>query len=161
MSASKRVTKSDLHPRLAPITDPVAMPVLPDRTWSDEEWQRIQLGYSSRDMDEKWDVYAEGNVVYIHRSWTGRGFFEATFIPIDGGWHIGSAVRESPEKYSGVRDDDYGCVMLELVLSGIVLGERAQELRARLVQLVQSRQGNSDASPGIIQHSMLGLRSEP
>jgi hypothetical protein len=60
----------------------------PHRIWSDEDWERIQLGYSSRDMDEKWDVFTERGVVFLHRSWTGHGLFEATFAPV-GGCHLG------------------------------------------------------------------------
>ncbi|MEV1070121.1 hypothetical protein, partial [Streptomyces sp. NPDC050263] len=110
------------------------MPLLPRRIWSDEEWERIQLGYSSRDMDEKWDVFAEGDVVFLHRSWTGSGVFEATFAPVDaGGWQITEAVVErDPERYRN-DDDEYDCLMLELMLSAIVLGESANQLREKLV----------------------------
>ena len=68
---------------------PVALPhpltVLPERVWSAEEWDRIQQGYRSRDMDEKWDVFVEDGVVYLHRSWTGNGIYEARFAPAAGG----------------------------------------------------------------------------
>ncbi|WP_413253047.1 hypothetical protein [Streptomyces anulatus] len=136
------------------------MPTLPQRIWSDEEWERIQLGYSSRDMDEKWDVFAEGEVVFLHRSWTGSGVFEATLAPVDaGGWQIAEAVVErDPERYRS-DDDEYDCLMLELVLSAIVLGEPANELRQKLVELTRKRSGNATVPAGLVQHSALGLRS--
>ncbi|MFC5216705.1 hypothetical protein [Streptomyces coerulescens] len=137
------------------------MPQLPQRIWSDEDWERIQLGYAARDMDEKWNVFAEDEVVFLHRSWTGRGVFEATFAPEgDGGWRIASAVVErDPERYRGT-DDDYDCLMLELVISAIVLGEPAHELRSKLVELTKRRSAAADAPAGVIQHSALGLRSD-
>ncbi|MFD0260153.1 hypothetical protein ACFRKE_01020 [Kitasatospora indigofera] len=137
------------------------MPLLPHRIWSDEDWGRIQLGYCSRDMDEKWDVFAEGDVVFLHRSWTGHGIFEATFAPADGGgWQIAEAVVErDPERY-GSADDEYDRLMLELVLSSIVLGEPAQELREKLVELARKRSGNADVPAGLVQHSALGLRTD-
>ncbi|MED7828377.1 hypothetical protein [Streptomyces chiangmaiensis] len=137
------------------------MPLLPRRIWSDEDWRRIQLGYYSRDMDEKWDVFAEDDVVFLHRSWTGNGVFEATFAPADGGgWQIAEAVAErDPERYRS-DDDEYDCLMLELVLSGIVLGEPAQELRRKFMELVRKRSGKADVPPGLVQHSALGLRSD-
>ncbi|MER5281616.1 hypothetical protein ABT025_38790 [Streptomyces sp. NPDC002809] len=139
------------------------MPELPQRIWSDEDWKRIQLGYASRDMDEKWDVFTEGDVVFLHRSWTGNGTFAATFAPVGGGggggWRIGSAVVErDADRYRGT-DDAYDCVMLELVISAIVLGEPATDLRSKLVELVR-RESGSDAQAGLIQHSALGLRSD-
>ncbi|MFE6942000.1 hypothetical protein [Streptomyces chartreusis] len=137
------------------------MPQLPERIWSDEDWERIQRGYAARDMDEKWNVFAEGEVVFLHRSWTGRGVFEATFAPVDeGGWRIARAVVErDPERYRN-SDDAYDCLMLELVISAIVLGESAQDLRAKMVELTRRERGAADAPTGVIQHSALGLRSD-
>ncbi|MFD5323564.1 hypothetical protein [Streptomyces sp. NPDC127092] len=137
------------------------MPELPQRIWSDEDWERIQRGYGARDMDEKWDVFTEGAVVFLHRSWTGYGVFEATFAPVDGGgWRIVSAVVErDPERYGGT-DDAYDCVMLELVITAIVLGEPAPDLRWKLVELARRKPRSAAAPAGLIQHSALGLRSD-
>jgi hypothetical protein len=112
-------------------------------------------------MDEKWDVFAEGEVVFLHRSWTGNGIFAATFKPVDeGGWRVARAVVEhAPERYRGT-DDGYDCLMLELVTSAIVLGEPAPDLRARLVELTRRNSGSADAPAGLLQHSVLGLRSD-
>lgn len=161
MSAAERITRSMLSRRLKPISTPQPMPRLPPRIWSDEDWERIQRGYAARDMDEKWNVFAEGEVVFLHRSWTGRGVFEATFAPVDdGGWRIASAVVErDPQRYRRT-DDDYDRLMLELVLSAIVLGEPAQDLRSALVEATRRESGAADASGGVIQHSALGLRSD-
>lgn len=81
MPTDEPVTRASLSRRLQPIVVPRPLSLLPDRIWSDEEWERIRLGYRARDMDEKWNVFAEGNVVHLHRSWTGHGVVEATFTP--------------------------------------------------------------------------------
>ncbi|MET7290112.1 hypothetical protein [Streptomyces sp. NPDC005573] len=137
------------------------MPQLPQRVWSDEDWEQIQRGYASRDMDEKWDVFVEGDVVFLHRSWTGYGLFAATFARVEGaGWRIVSAVVErDPERY-GSTDDAYDCLLLELVIATIVLGEAAPDLRSQLVELTRRRSRSTDAPAGLIQHSVLGLRSD-
>lgn len=167
MADPERVTRSALAGHLKPISRPRALPVLPRRIWSDQDWQRIQLGCVSQDMDEKWNVFAEGDVVFVHRSWTGLGVFEATFTPTDGGRRITKAVvpRKGP---SGIRrllsrrsgsDNEFNCVMLELVLSAIVLGEPARELRTKLVQLIRARSRDANLRADLIEHSLLGLRS--
>jgi hypothetical protein len=137
------------------------MALLPRRIWSDEDWGRIQLGHLSRDMDEKWDVFAEDTVVFLHRSWTGSGIFEATFAPADGGgWQIAEAVVErDPEHYRN-QDDEYDCLMLELVLSAIVLGEPSPELRSKFVDLAGKRSGHGDVPAGPVQHSALGPQAD-
>jgi hypothetical protein len=160
MPADERVTRASFSDRLQPISAPRPLSLLPTRIWSDEEWERIQLGYCSRGMDEKWDVFAEGDVVFLHRSWTGRRIFEATFARVDeGGWQVAEAVVERDQaRYRG-KDDAYDCLMLELVLSAIVLGDTAQELRSRLVELTRKVAGAADVPSGLVQHSALGLRS--
>lgn len=160
MPADERVTRSSFPDDLQPITVPKEMAVLPRRTWSDEEWERIQLGYRSRDMDEKWDVVAEDDVVFLHRSWTGFGVYEATFAAVEGGgWRITSAVVEAGRGGLHGSSADFDCLMLELVLSAIVLGEPARELREKLVDVARQRPGNADVPAGAVQHSALGLRS--
>ncbi|TNM26091.1 hypothetical protein FH715_24955 [Streptomyces sedi] len=133
----------------------------PERVWSDQDWERIQRGYAARDMDEKWNVLTEGDVVHLHRSWTGIEVVAATFEPVEGGGRrIASAeVERDPERYRGT-DDEYDRLMLELVISAIVLGEPAVELRARLVALTRQAPGSANAPAGVIQHSRLGLRSD-
>jgi hypothetical protein len=113
-------------------------------------------------MDEKWNVFAEDDVVYLHRSWTGRGIYEATFVPTDGGgWRMAQAVVEGdPERYRSA-DDEYDCVMLELVLSAIVLGELAQQAREKLIALSRRTGGGANLPAGVIQQSAVGLRSGP
>ncbi|MFF6971425.1 MULTISPECIES: hypothetical protein [Streptomyces] len=159
MTADARVTRALFSRRLKPISKPRPLSQLPERLWSDEDWDRIQRGYAARDMDEKWNVFTEDETVFLHRSWTGHGVFEATFAPVDGGGRrISGAVVERHSKFYGSTDDAYDCVMLELVLSSIVLGEPSTGLRTRLVETAQLR--SPDAPPGVLLHSHLGQRTD-
>lgn len=136
------------------------MTLLPARVWTQEQWERIERGCRSRSMDEKWLVFVEGRVAFLHRSWTGRGIYEASFSPVDGGWQILAAVAESNPERSRNASAQRDRVILELVLSSIVLGERAADLRAELVRL--SSTPDRPAPPdGVIEHNILGLRSGP
>ncbi|MGY0235519.1 hypothetical protein [Longispora urticae] len=144
---------------IQPIVAPRQMPVLPDRVWSQRDWARIQLGYLASDMDEKWNVSARGDVVSFHRSWTGNQTYEATFAPAGDGWRIsGAVVESSPERYRAI-SDEFDCVLLELILSAIVLGEPAAELCARLVALSAPPTDQPSVPAGLILHSLLGLRT--
>jgi len=113
-------------------------------------------------MDEKWNVFAEEDIVFLHRSWTGFGVYEATFSPADsGGLRIAQAVVEGDAERYRTADDELDCVMLEIVLSAIVLGEPAQQARERLVALTRRAADGANLPAGVIQHSAVGLRSEP
>lgn len=87
-------------------------------------------------MDEKWNVFVEGDVLFMHRSWTGHGVYEVSFPSAAGsGRRIASAVVEADgERYRSM-SDEYDRLMMELIISAIVLGEPAAELRAGLVEL--------------------------
>ncbi|MEO3974946.1 hypothetical protein [Streptomyces sp. CAU 1734] len=161
MSAAERVTRYSFADRLQRISLPRPLSVLPARIWSAEEWERIQLGHGSGDMDEKWDVFAEGTVVFLHRSWTGRGIFEAAFTTAgdEGGRQITEAVVERDQGRYRSEDDEYDCLLLELVISSIVLGEPARALRSRLAEFTR-RAGGAEVPAGLVQHSVLGLRSD-
>lgn len=161
MAADERVTRSQFPSRLRPLSAPQPMARLPRRIWSDKDWQQIQRGYLPREMNEKWIVFAEEEVVLLHRSWTGHGLFAATFAPVDGGGRrIASAVVErDTERYEGT-DDAYDCILLELVLAAIVLGEPAPELRSELVELTRRKAGSADAPADLILHSLLGVRND-
>lgn len=154
---SPAVTRASLR-RVIPIAAPAPMTLLPARVWTQEQWERIQRGYLSRGMDEKWDVFVERHVAFVHRSWTGRGIFEASFSLVEGGWQISEAVAESSSEHLRTISAPYNRVVLELVLSAIVLGERAADLRAELVRL-SSPPDRSAAPAAAIEHNIVGLRS--
>jgi hypothetical protein len=148
--------------RVLPILMPLSMSLLPLRIWSDKDWQRIRQGYRSWDMDEKWNAFVEGDVAFVHRSWTGHGIFEASFVPCGrGGWRIAAAVVESDATRYRRSSEEYDRVILELVVSAIVLGEPATELRGELVELTARASGRVDVPPDAVQHSALGLRIDP
>ncbi|MEK8105155.1 hypothetical protein NKG94_08010 [Micromonospora sp. M12] len=102
----------------------------------------------------------DDQVAFLHRSWTGNGIFEASFSPVaGGGWRISAATVESDPSRHRRSSEQYDRVMLELVLSSIVLGEPAADLRAELVALTSQASGRTDLPPGVVEHSALGLRS--
>ncbi|MEV8375360.1 hypothetical protein AB0P21_21680 [Kribbella sp. NPDC056861] len=149
---------------------PRRLPEVPSRVWSDDEWQRLQRGYQAGAMEEKWNVFTEGRTVFCHRSWTGMGYFEVTFAPVEsGGWRMveGKVARDRLEFFKRLlsrrrRDSDaFDLVLLELVLSAIVLGEPARELREKLDELVRRQEPDPDSIPaGYVEHIFLGSRSE-
>lgn len=160
MPAHEPISRRSFSGRLQPISVPYPLPILPNRVWSDEDWQRIQCGRLSRDMDEKWDIFAEGDTVFLHRSWTGNGVFAATFGPVGGGWRIAEALVERDPKRYRVADDDYDCVLLELVLSDYLLGGCSEELRVRFRELISQMAANEGTSAAPVQPAAQAERSE-
>ena len=76
-----RVTR-DSFEGLAVTASPAAVPALA-RLWSDGEWTRVRAGHVAQDMDDKWNAFVERDRLFLHRSWTGRGVYEARFTRTD------------------------------------------------------------------------------
>src|SRR5262245_18793770 len=94
-----RVTRSQFRTPLERIRVPAALPV-PAKSWSQREWERIQTGHQSTDMNDRWNALIEDNHLYLHRSWTGYGIYEATFALDGDRWRITEAVVETwDERY--------------------------------------------------------------
>lgn len=141
---------------------PRRLQALPDRLWSAEDWDLLHAGYRARDMDEKWNVFTEADVLFLHRSWTGRRVYEVRFgRAAEGSDRLitQAAVEGDTERYRAA-EDEYECVVLELVLSAIVLGEPANELREKLVALTRGKPGAANVPAGAVLQSVLGQRSD-
>jgi len=118
--------------RVLSISAPHALPALPARVWSQDEWELIRLGYRSRDMDEKWNIFVEGDELFMHRSWTGHGIYQVSFTAASGGFGIAEGVVESNRDRYRSRSDEFECVMIELLIRSLLLGEDPTELREKL-----------------------------
>lgn len=94
MTADAPLTREPFR-RLHPINAPRPVPQLPDRVWTDEDWDRIRRGYRARDMDEKWNVFAKADVLSMHRSWTRHSIYEASFSPATGDGRRIASAKES------------------------------------------------------------------
>jgi hypothetical protein len=138
MLADEPVTRSTFAGRLQPISMPRPLSQWPQRIWSADDWQQIQRGFQARDMEQRWHVLTEGDIVYVHRSWTGYGIFAATFEPaVEGARRIVHVdVERDRERYQSIGDED-DSVTLEFVLSGSLLGENLPDLRERMLKSIR------------------------
>lgn len=114
------VTRDDLS-NLTSVAVPEGIPS-PERVWSGTDWDTIRRGHKAADMDDRWHAYAEGQRLYLHRSWTGHGIYEAEFSQVPGGWRITSAVVEGDRSSYRRKDDHHESALLEALIEGLLLG---------------------------------------
>ena len=108
----------ELHPVLIPEAIPP-----PARVWTSEEMEQIRVGYIPHVMEEKWFIFMEEDRLFLHRSWTGLGVYEATFTPVDGGYVIGSAVVTGDRNQYTRTSDHEESLILEMLITGHLLKE--------------------------------------
>ena len=65
--------------------------------FTDEQIEVLKRGHIPKAMEDKWFRYAEGDTLYIHRSWGGICLFIIEFR--DDGKHL-VTVNRDPEQYS-------------------------------------------------------------
>lgn len=154
----KRIGRTDL-PKVHDFSTAVSLSLLPDQVWTDGDWDRIQLGHLARGMDERWNAFVEGNRLFLHRSWTGHRIYEAHFAPRPGGggWIITRALMESDPRRHRRTSDAYDAVMLELLVSSVLLGERSNRLLQRLSEL-RSRPPAEGPADSALPDGIPGLR---
>lgn len=75
-------------------------------------------------MDDKWHAFVEDQRLYLHRSWTGMGVYEAEFAADGSGWRIVRAVVAGDRDGYRRRGDEYESALLEAVIEWILLGTR-------------------------------------
>ena len=123
MGSDRPITREDMlrmkRGRLKPVSAPQGIPP-PERFWSDRDWLLIQRGHRAADMDDKWDAFVEGQRLYLHRSWTGLGVYEAELARGPDGWRISGAVVESDSGRYKRREDAYESALLEVLVDWVL-----------------------------------------
>ena len=67
-------------------------------TFSSAEFDEIKRGLVPRDMDDKWFIFFEDPILYLHRSWTGSLIFKVELLPLESGARVSRAeVIRDPE----------------------------------------------------------------
>jgi len=65
---------------------PEETPVLDFKAeFGEEEFKRISYGLIPKEMEDKWFIYLQNNILYFHRSWTGYCIFKIVFTRSGGG----------------------------------------------------------------------------
>ena len=83
----------------------------------------VRRGYVPHIMDEKWFIFMEKNRLFAHRSWTGLGVYEATFVPAEGGYVIESAVVTGDKAEYRRKSDEAESLTLEVLIASYLLQE--------------------------------------
>jgi hypothetical protein len=69
------------------------------RSFTRRQYERIARGHVPDSMDDRWFVYAEDEIVHIHRGWTGFCIFEIELAPSGDGYEVVAAwANRDPEQ---------------------------------------------------------------
>ena len=98
--------------------------LLLEEVYTAAEFNNITEGLIPERMEDKWFIFYEAPVLYLHRSWTGFCIFAVYFEPLyDGGQIMKVVVNRNPSQHSETNDDR------DIALLKILLDSRAKRGR--------------------------------
>ncbi len=94
--------------------------------FTQEEYDRILRGLIPREMEDKWFIFMEGDVLCLHRSWTGYCIYQVEFAE-ESGTHVARTVKcnRDRDQWKGT-DDQYEVELLRFLIRGLLLGEETE-----------------------------------
>jgi len=75
-----------------------------ERCFSKDEAAQLKMGFLPHQMEDKWFIYFENDVLYFHRSWTGYCIYQVFFTQEGDALRITQAlVNRDPGQYTETR----------------------------------------------------------
>jgi hypothetical protein len=97
-----------------------------DRVYTPEEMRLIRRGLIPEEMEDKWFIFCEDDVLYCHRSWTGVCIYQAEFEREAGHYRVSRLlVNRDPDQYKQT-DDGYDARQFVFLVDLLLLGHFPQ-----------------------------------
>jgi 8-oxo-dGTP pyrophosphatase MutT (NUDIX family) len=125
--------------------------LLIDRVFSNEEMARMVRGFLPYVQEEKWFMYFDDGVLWIHRSWTGHCIFRVDFKAVATGWSVQSAyVNRHPTQYGCVDDREDVQLLLNLIDKLLINGPEEPTVDGFVAAFEQAMQPKYLGSPEVV-----------
>lgn len=96
-----------------------------DRAFSSEDMSLIRRGLRPDEMEDKWFIYWDRDLLYFHRSWTGVCIYEVRFHVDQHGYRMIEAnVNRDPEQY-GQTNDAFDARLISYLIDVLLLRHAA------------------------------------
>jgi len=119
-----------------------------DRKFTEAEFEKISRGLLPLDMDDKWFIFLENNILYLHRSWMGQCIYQVRFTAENNLYKASEVwVNRDAEQYKET-NDKYDEKLLLFLIENLLLGNNT----AFPIRVNDSK----DYPKGAIQHSIAG-----
>jgi ADP-ribosyl-[dinitrogen reductase] hydrolase len=91
-----------------------------DLSFDEAQYQKLILGLSAKEMEDRWRIKFENDTLFFQRSWTGYTIFEAKIHKENNRYYIYSFYAErNPEKYK-ITDDAYDVEAINRLMKKII-----------------------------------------
>lgn len=96
-----------------------------DKEFTLEEFDKIKRGFIPKSMEDKWFIFFESDVLYFHRSWTGRCIYSVHFITENDKVRIKKIyVNNDKTQYQKGNDTSYNLREIDFLFNNVVLKKK-------------------------------------
>src|SRR5215510_462114 len=92
-----------------------------ERTFTDEEYELIRKGVIPKSMDDRWFIFLEDDVLYLHRSWTGFCVYQVSFKKDGAQYRVVEALINRDPSQGSATDDGYDVDLLNYLIDEFLL----------------------------------------
>jgi hypothetical protein len=96
--------------------------LMADWTFSPEEYRQLQQGLIPQEMEDKWFIYHQEDVLYFHRSWTGFCIFQVHFREVEAGYQVSQILVSRDSEQYRVSNDQDDLALLRYLIEALLLG---------------------------------------
>lgn len=119
------------------------------------EFEAIARGLVPEAMEDKWFIYLEDDVLYLHRSWTGSCIYQVQFVQEYERHRVSRTIANRNPDECRETDDVYDVKLLNFLIRNLLLGHHLEFPRPNNLPSASPR--------GLYQHlvSGTGFREKP
>ncbi len=93
------------------------------RAFTEQEYERILLGFIPERMEDKWFIFTEEDTLYIHRSWTGYCIYQLTLTREGTNYVVREALVNRDEGQYAGGYDSHDEKLLMFLIDFLLLGK--------------------------------------
>lgn len=91
-----------------------------ERVLTPAEYQKLSYGLLPADLDEKWFIFLEGDLLYLHRSWTGECSFRLCLQAEGGNFRVTEAWMNPAVNF---QEEGYAQKFLDYLIDRLLLSK--------------------------------------
>ncbi len=91
------------------------------KSYTPEEFSLMTLGFVPKEMEDKWFIFMQNNVLFFHRSWTGYCIYKVIFEQNDGEYVVSEALVNGDSQQYNSRNNNYDIALLSWLIDGFLL----------------------------------------
>jgi ADP-ribosyl-[dinitrogen reductase] hydrolase len=121
------------------------------RIFSPQELERIRLGLIPREMEDKWFIYYDSDILNIHRSWTGYHMFKIFFkCQEDNTYTVTKTIVNRNKAQYNQENNEYDILLVNYLIDRLLLGKNASFPTTREAKAIYKHSTVGYATPNTI-----------